>query len=129
MDHSYGLYVHLPVEELALVEVLEFSAVAADGRRWSSLVYDQRLAQVRRQSLAYLRQQEIDAVDLCCADMAGGLLALRHNNCRKIRRDYPFGYVADENQCFGHELLRQLVSIDHDPNMLWAAERILAETH
>lgn len=110
---------------LALVEILEFSAVAADGRRWSSLVYDQRLAPVRRQNLAYLRQREFGAVDLCCTDMAGGHLALRHNTCRRIRRGYPFGHVADENPCFGRGPLSLLYL---HLNMLGAEEMIPAET-
>lgn len=128
MDHFYGLYVRPPVEQMALEEIREFSAVAANGRRWSSLVYGQRLAQVRRQSLAYLRQQEIGAADLCRADMAGGHLALGHNKYQKIRQGYPFGHVADENPCFGHEALRQLVLVYHHPNMLWVEQMILAET-
>ena len=106
---------------LALVENLEFSAVAADGRRWSFLVYDQRLAPVRHQNLAYLRQ----LVDLCCTYMAGGHLALRHSTCRRIRRGYPFGHVADENPCSGHEPLSLLYL---HLNMLWAEEMIPAET-
>lgn len=128
MDFSYGLYVHLPVEQMALVEIREFSAVAAGGRRWSCPVYDQHLAQVRRQSLAYLRQQEIGAAGLCCADMAGGHLALGRNKCQRIRLGYPFGHVADENPCFGHETLRHCVLVYHHPNRLWVEEMVLAET-
>lgn len=129
MDHSYGLHVHRPVAELALVEILEFLVVAADGRRWSSLVYDQRSAQVHRQSLAYLRQREIGAVDLCAGDMAGGHPGLCHNKCQRIRRDCRFGHVADENPCFVHEPLRRLGLVYLHPNMVWAEEKILAETY
>lgn len=129
MDHSYRLYVHHPVEEPALGEILEFSAVAADARRSSCLVYDQRLVQVRRQSLAHLLLQEIGAVGLCCAYVAGGHLALRRNRYRRIRLGYPFGHVGGANPCFGREPLRQLVLVYLHPNMLWTEEMILAESH
>ena len=129
MVHAYGLRGRLPVEVQELVIFLDFSVGAGDAPRWSTLVDDHRLAQVRGQSLAYLRQQEVGGVDLYRADMAGGRLAVRHNKCQRIPQGYPFGRVADENPCFGHAPLRQPVLLYLHPGRLETEGMIFAETH
>lgn len=129
MVHASGLRGGLPVEGQILGTFLDSLAGAGDAPRWSTLVDDHRLAQVRGQSLAYLRQQEVGGVDLYRADMAGGRRAVRHNKCQRIPQGYPFGSVADENPCFGHAPRRQPVLVYFHPGRLETEGMIFAETY